>query len=393
MKLLLISSHFPNIFGGVSDYSYLLSKTLSKEGLEVYVLTSYDDRVINDTEDNLRVLTVVKRWSLMGIPKIIKEVKRINPDWVLLQYVPYMYSYYGVPAYIVLLSFVLRIMRFKFITTFHEIGMELDLKKPKYWGIAVLQRLIAYAMCIASDKVVISSEPYRKTIEIFDKKVTKIPIGSNILPVYISDRDKRELRRQISSDQEIIISTFGANPRRNYLLLRVIKKLREEKLPVKFLVIGGFPKDWIEAIKIEVKELELDDAICFTGFLKSEDVYRYLSISDLFVILEGINSKGRGGISIKNTSLTAAFAAGLPIIGNRGHMTSDFLNNRENIILIDSLDEETICEEIKKLLADPTLIENLKIGAVRTFETKLSWPIIAKRYIELFSCEEQMEYK
>ncbi len=373
------------MFGGVSDYAYYLSISLAKKGYEVYVMTSCDDRVIRSSfEDNLKVLPLVSNWGIKGLSQIIKEIKKINPDRIILQFVPHMYSYYGIPIYIALLSITIRVMRFRLITTFHELGIGFEFKRPKYWGIAILQKLIAYTLCIVSDKVVVSIESDRKILGFFDKKVYRVPIGSNILPLAIPDDEKKELREKISSSQEIIISTFGSNPRRNDLLIKVVRRLRDKNIRVKLLVIGKFPDNWIKMMRIKAKELKIEDAIYFTGFVGSEDAYRYLSVSDVFVILENIYSRGWGGVSTKSTSLASAFAAGLPIIGNKGGMTDDFFNHRDNIILVDSLDEEIISEEVIKLISDPVLMKDLKNGAIKTFETKLSWPVIAESYIQLF---------
>jgi glycosyltransferase involved in cell wall biosynthesis len=409
MKLLLISRDFPNIFGGVSDYTYHLSKALAEKGHEVYVLTSDDERVIGAKDGGLKeseinsnlnsyssacvskqggfvkIFPVIDRWSFSRLFQIVREIRKINPDRVMLQYVPHMYSYYGTPLYIGLLSILLCLMRFKLITTFHELGTGFEFKKPRYWGVSALQKLTAYFVCIASDKIVVSIEADRKILWGFRNKVHRIPIGSNILPIYVSDNEKEGLRAKIANSKEIIISTFGSNPRRNDVLVRIIKRLKDENIPSKLLIIGKFPDKWIEAIKVKAKELEISDAIYFTGFIKSEDVYRHLSISDIFIILEEIYPGGWGGVSTKSTSLASAFAAGLPAIGSKGGMTDeDFFIHEDNIALVDSLDEEVISKEIKKLIANPIFMENLKTGAARTFEMKLSWSIIAKRYMEVF---------
>src|ERR1700741_1413704 len=165
MKLLFISRDFPNMFGGVGDYTYHLSKTLSEKGHEVYVLTSNDERVIGFRDGGLKeseinpdlnsysgtrvpkqwgfvkVFHLINRWSFVSLFQIIKKIRKINPDRVILQYVPHMYSYYGTPVYIGLLSILLWVMRFKLITTFHELGTGFEFKKPRYWGVSILQKL------------------------------------------------------------------------------------------------------------------------------------------------------------------------------------------------------------------------------------------------------------
>lgn len=100
MRLLIISRDFPNIIGGVSDHTHHLQRALSMKDSEVYVLTSRDKRIVGEIADSVSVLPFVDKWGIRGLIKIIREIKKINPDWILLQYVPHMYSSYAVPFYI-----------------------------------------------------------------------------------------------------------------------------------------------------------------------------------------------------------------------------------------------------------------------------------------------------
>jgi len=138
MKILIISKDFPNIVGGVSDYTYHLSKNLSKKKIDVYVLTSCSEKVIREIKGyNVKILPLIKKWGFSSISEIINEIQKVNPEFILLQYTPYMYSYYGIPFWLIFLYFKLKFKRFKICTNFHEISILINLGDFKHLGIAM----------------------------------------------------------------------------------------------------------------------------------------------------------------------------------------------------------------------------------------------------------------
>ncbi|MGQ0792566.1 MAG: glycosyltransferase family 4 protein [Deltaproteobacteria bacterium] len=385
MKLLIISPHFPNIRGGVADHTLHLAKALAEAGNEVSVLTSSDDRVIAKA-DNIEISASIENWGILGLPPLVRAIKRAMPDCVLIQYVPYMYSGAGVPVAAALLSIWLRFANLRVVATFHEIATAFNPAKPKAAMLSLAQRLVANVICRMAHGVVITAEAYRATICGFGAKASKIYVGSNILPVSFSDDDKRDFRRRLASPDEAIISTFGANPKRADVLIGAVKRLGERGVPSKLLILGGAPDEWVQTIRARVRDENLQEQVVITGYLESDDVFRYLSASDIFVILEGVSSEGAGGVGVKNTSLTAALAAGAPVIANRGHMTQgDYLSHRENAILIDSLDEESIASEIQNLLSDPALMKKLSSAALCAFNKELDWRAVARKYLKAIS--------
>jgi glycosyltransferase involved in cell wall biosynthesis len=373
------------MFGGVSDYTYHLSRSLAEKGMEICVLTSSNNKVIRNIEgSSVKVLPVIKKWGFRAIPQIIREVKNINPDWVLLQYVPYMYNYYGIPVWIAILAFLLRFKNHKLVTTFHEVAIKFDVKKPKYWGIAIVQRLIAYSLCFASYKMIVSIERYRMMLGMFRKRIYRIPIGSNILQINVSNNDKKELKRKIASDKEIIISTFGTKAAwgGNSIFLRAIKRYIDNfDSSIKVLFIGGTSTS-LNGLKTIAKQLNLEKYCFFTGELAASEIFFYLAVSDLFVQIE---TYSYGGISTKSCTLASAYAAGLPIIGNNGELTDNFFKDGENIILIDEkeLDPLTIAQKIHNALNDKTLLLKLREGSKKTYTEYLSWDRISNMYREI----------
>jgi len=396
MKLLLISRDFPNMFGGVSDYTYHLSRALAEKGEDVYVLTSKDERVIVDMGNNVKVLPEVERWGFRGLPKIIKEIRKVNPDWVLLQYVPYMYSHYGVPLWIILLVIFLKINKFKLLTTFHEVAIRFDFKKTKYWGIAVMQRLIAYVIGLVSFKIIVSINHYKNMLKIFSEKISVIPVGSSILPINLSEKEKFKLRNKIAPNGEFIITTFATGvpkgssniytKRHLDIVIRGVKEYcKQTSEKANLIVLGKMQNELRKALEELIVHLHMGGNVIITGFLKNEDLFRLLSISDVLVLIEGREMNNYSGISTKSSIVAAAYAAGLPIIGNNGELTDNFFRDGENVILIGEkgLTPQAIAQKIQMVLNDKSLLSKLRKGSKKTYEEYLSWDAVANRYIEI----------
>lgn len=365
MKILIISKDFPKIKGGVSDYTYYLFNELKKKS-ECYVLTRKDERIIKEKN----VLPLILNFGFKGIWEIIKEINKIKPSWIIFQYVPYMYSYIGVPFWLIFLYLILKIKKYKICTMFHEIRIVVDLSKPKYILIAIFQKIIAFFLSFLSDKIIVSIEFYKRLIKIFEKKIKVIPVGSNVVP---ESEDLKEENKKYGD--EIIIGYFGgANKgRRIDIHLKAVKILKEKGINVKYIFIGEAPSYY----KKLAKKLNIDAE--FTGYLEKEKVYEYLKNLDFFIFFEKYSNKYEAGINLKSGAIAAAFSANVPIISNKGILTDKilkgyYINSKPN--------ENEIGEKILKFIKDKEKIKRLK-GKIKNFyENYLKWEKISKEYID-----------
>ena len=223
---------------------------------------------------------------------------------------------------------------------------------------------------------------------IFKSKIIRIPIGSNIVPIDISEDEKNILRNEIAKKNDFVIVTFGSSSRRIDLLIKVMNRLIIEGFEIKFLILGKFPDELTEKLKNLINKLELQNDVYIKGFLESDYIYKYLFISDLFVMIEGLDDYGYVGVNTKSSALAAAYTAGLPVVGTKGHMTDSFFKHKENIYFIDSIDERKIADEIKSVISDSDLLDKLKKGSESTYKNHLSWEVIANKYISLVNCQQ-----
>lgn len=128
------------------------------------------------------------------------------------------------------------------------------------------------------------------------------------------------------------------------------------------LVIVG---DGLKRKELEKKasQLGISDRISFVGAIYHKDVFRYQSIADIFISMNGISS-------LSNPVFEAMSCGKCVIALDRG-TTRDLIKDGENGIVIKS------CEELKdaiiRLLSDPSLITRLGLEARKTIATWPSW--------------------
>lgn len=385
MKVIIVTPEYPKMLGGVGDYTYNLSKSLVAIGVEVFVLTVNDKRVIKENDINL--LNITSEWNIFTLPKIISVVKSIAPSLVSLQYTPNGYSRIGVPLWLIVFSLYLYFHRITLVTTFHEISVGFGLN-PKYFFTGLMQRLINYVLAFCSKRVIVAVDYWKKLLSDFQKKIICIPVGSNIIPYNIPIEEKINLRKTVAPNNDLIISTFGSTPfyRRHDLVLKAISKItnQHKDVALKIVFIGYSQERSKLYLQQVIKELDLKSQVFFTGYLENKDVYNYLSISDIFVLLH-VDNKGSGGIGMKSGSVAAAYAAGLPTIGFCGNATDDIFLNNENVYFVKSISVDDIANAIFELIKDKELRIKLSKGAKETYKQYLDWNVLAERYKDVFT--------
>ncbi len=381
MKLLFICDNFPPVIDGVGDYTNHLSNELAGRGHAVSVICSRKEEIVQNAgaQTAVRVIPAVAGWNRQAIGTITDLVVDIQPDWVILQYVPYSFNYYGVPFWLRSLVSGLKARGYKFAVTCHEIFIDLELSKAKYWPIAISQRLIAFALVGMADQAIVSIDRTRRQLARYGGKVTRIPIGSNIVPVPVTDAQVQAVRRDLAPQGEFLFVSFGIRDQEG--TLRVLADLTKAGLPARLVVLGNLRPEQRQKTEELLGALGLEGRVTLTGYLGNDDLFRVLCSGDAFMLLE----QNRGGLTTKSGSLAAAYAAGLPVIGTCGHMTDGFFRDGENALLAPEGDYDGTLQNAKNVMSDPALRARLRQNSRDTHTNQLSWEKIAGQYLEILS--------
>ncbi len=360
---LIITNQFPPNFDGVGDYSYHLQSLLIREGVQVGVITSNND---SKTPLAANLFPIIHKWNFHGCMKLYKLVKQKNTNCLLIQYVPYAFNKSGFPLIFIFFIGLFRIQGVHIHTNFHEVSIRIKGESLISKIRAVLQRILAYLLCVFSDTIQTSNKYYASLLYPF--KVAILPIPSNfefVIPTPLSKLNE--------SGNSLTISA-NAN-RCTPVLLNSIAILKQlVKHNIRLYIIGrAYPTDLV-AINQLLSEYDLINETSFFVNDKAETIVQVLLESDIFIQLESVSPHGYGGVSSKSGTTAAAMHLGIPIISTCGDMTDqELFKQGENICLVPFNDPNIISEKIVELFKNKGYHTALSTNAKESYNSHFAW--------------------
>jgi glycosyltransferase involved in cell wall biosynthesis len=159
-----------------------------------------------------------------------------------------------------------------------------------------------------ADSIIIADSLYEKYIR--RKSVVKyLKIPSNIPPLFLSEAERINLRKQYGIEKsQILLGYFGKIfQEKNFeAIIQLLVQITDSKL----LYIGQMTgnKYLLEKITNMIIKFNLTERIVETGYLSTVDVAKCLNIVDVYVCLFA------SGVSPKNASFTAAVSQGIFVV-------------------------------------------------------------------------------
>ena len=152
----ILTGEYPPQPGGVSDYTRLVAEGLAAAGDEVAVYAPPQDLGPDSAPPGVRVRRLPDRFGLRGLRWLDRELARDRPDRILIQYVPH--------------AFGLKAMNLPFAAwvavrarrvapvwvMFHEVAFPFVRRPLRHNLLAVVNRVMAWAIAGAADRVLVS---------------------------------------------------------------------------------------------------------------------------------------------------------------------------------------------------------------------------------------------
>ncbi|MBQ7378035.1 MAG: glycosyltransferase [Clostridia bacterium] len=151
-------------------------------------------------------------------------------------------------------------------------------------------------------------------------------------------RDDSLYRTYAPADSDVLCVFVGElSARKNQaFLIRAIARLREEKLPVRLLLLGeGSAR---EALETQIREAGLEDSVFLAG--NREPILPYLSLADVYVSASTIE-----GLPF---NIMEAMACGLPIVMSDVKGQHDLKSADDEAILYPLADMDAFCAAVKE---------------------------------------------
>lgn len=199
--------------------------------------------------------------------------------------------------------------------------------------------------------------------EVFEDITGKSASGTAIFNGFV--REDAGVRVPILSGSTLNLICIGyLEERKGYPVLFKALKLIKETTDIKFsLTVIGDGYD-LGLYKKTVKDYGIENECYFAGIVSHSDVYKFLNISDIFVLPSYGEALGIAYLEAMN--------CGLPVIGTKNEGISDIVINNENGILVEKGDVEGLCNAIKFLAENPDIAKEMAVKGCKTV-ADLTW--------------------
>jgi glycosyltransferase involved in cell wall biosynthesis len=370
LRVAIVFGTFPPERNGGADFVARFSDALAEHGAVPNVLTSPSPGAPEREELDSGVIVhrVVDEWALSSSAR--KAVRRIDellvaervdvlhvffPDSVL-------QSRYQVPA-------ALGLGRIPLVTTFWNLG--LGRRSP------AAIKLEALAL-LARSAVLTSHDPrYLRALRLgagWARPVHWLPVGTNLDRP--AGRDAAAVRARLGVGDAALLGYFGHLDFTRGIedLFQALALLRRRR-DVRLAMIGATGERGGRYRSL-ARELGIDGAVVWTGYLPAADAADTLAAVDLCVLPYRRNSLGR-------SALAAAFAVGAPTILGGSPAGIAPLRPGKHVELVAPGDSERLATLVGELLDDPGRRSRLSAGA-QSASRLFAWPRIAMSAVSLY---------
>ncbi|SCL28014.1 Glycosyltransferase involved in cell wall bisynthesis [Micromonospora rhizosphaerae] len=331
------------------------------------------------------------RW-LAATVQAAREVRRLRPDLVHVQFAPSAYRFSGLPGLL-----PLRLPRdIPLVTTLHEYGWWAapgwlparcwsPVERARLWD-RETGRLVP-----ASAAVVVTNGGHGTAVR--DRTgVTPvhIPIAPNVTDHSGATSAGWRLREELGlSEGAPLLAFFGfVHPVKGLrYLIEALPELHRAYPDLRLLVVGGFTSQALPEAEARAYRAELDelarrcavaDVVTFAGHLPAERVSAALHAADMVVL------PFTAGVSTKSGALLTALAHGVPTAATVPDPGDDEPHRNGAVAVIrHRRDSAAIVSAVGRLLADPVLRRRLAERG-RAFVAPYSWPRVAGAHRDLY---------
>lgn len=357
MYFLFTPRHHP-VFCGVADHTVLLAQQLRQAGAgEVAIVTLTPAA---KGQPGVTVANTTGHWWRHW------AAQHSGAVW-LWQYSPYALHPRGTPWWVVRAMWQLRRAGIRQAIFFHEVQIRYSLPGLYNKLRALQQQLIANLCARLAGGRVATSIPLYQTY-FWGKKPPLIPISPNLLPQ--------------PGIAPVPMRVVAFANRLYPFLLQALAAVQQQLPALQVLWLGKKAPDALDAAAI-VQTYGLQSA--FTGALPAEALAAQLQAASLVLLPLQTDKRGRGGISLKSGTLSAALAMGKPVIASPGDMTETALLRHGSVLHLPGQNTVDDWQQaIALLLQDTAYANRLGEGGLQFFQQHLTWPHTALAIQKLF---------
>ena len=386
MKILIVSSQYPPRPSPEGAHMLFLCEKLATGGEKVGLLTS---NLLPGfpLPQGFRLYPLMKSWGWRQFPALLLNIRRLQPDVVLLNYLDWIY---GCHPMITFLPAALRwvVPGMICVTQFGNVSGLTGALTPNGRKTRIVKRLVSWlvgrhglhpvygSLLRDSTRIIALSERH---LEVFERDHPGVSNKSVVIPCPPILRFAAEMKPGSNrtrgramlglSDEDLVLAYFGYV----YWMKGVETLLTAfASLPdcARLVIIGGSEDTgYLEKLQELSRSTGGSERVIWVGHCKPEEesASLYLSAADICVL------PFNDGVRLNNSSFAVAASHGLPIVTTRGEVLEAPFIDGENVRLCPPKDSAALVTAITELIHSPETRNRLSAGASKLAEDHFSW--------------------
>lgn len=373
----------PRVIGGLSRVVAELSKQLSKNGIEVHVVTAdhpgcleheidngvHVHRVKTQTDPTPDFLTWVSRLNI-GLLQYAIEIHRKTPfdivhahDWMVCDAAWVMKKGFGLPL----------------ISTMH--ATEAGRMKGIHTDLQRYIHQIEWRLTYESWKVIVNSHHMSQELQnqfsLPENKIRVIPNGIDPeIFDFSDDFSPQVLRNQYATEAQRIVLYVGRMVLEKgvQVLLDAAPSILAEFPGTRFLMVGtGY---YIDDLKRQAQYLNIENDVKFLGYVSDPALMRLYKIADVVCIPSLYEPFGIVALE--------GMAAHVPVVTSNAGGLTDFVEHMANGITTYAGNTQSLTWGILQVLRNPELADALKTEAYDRVSKIYNWRAISQSTMDLY---------
>jgi glycosyltransferase involved in cell wall biosynthesis len=376
---MMLSWEFPpRVIGGISPHVYFLSKSLTKNGVKVYVVTcDFPGAPAHETIDGVEVYRV-------------DSYKNPSPDFATWVYLMNLNMQKEAAALAGKLSDEIDVFHaHDWLVATAGIGLKHVFRKPLLATMHSTEIGRRDGIHTATEKMIHETEAWltyeawkviccsdymvshvKWAFGLPDDKLVMVPNGVNTA-VYnsIPEQDCKPFRAAFALPEEKLVLFVGrlVYEKGAQVIINAIPRILE-KVNVKFVIVGsGYMKDQLSSI---VKSMGLEHKVLFTGFVDEETLLRLQSCADASVVPSLFEPFGIVALE--------AMAAKSPVVVSDTGGLSEIVDHDVTGVKVYPNNTESLAWGVTKVLTDEKYRNTLRENAYKRIQEKYDWDKIAQ---------------
>jgi len=359
-KILIVTSEFPPLPGGIGNHALHLSLQFQENGYEVTIITDQRNNDISldrdfDSTLNLKIIRIERR-----NPAILTYLERIKKTFLVMQKNEIVIASGKFPLWLV--AFMgLFFQTKKKIAVLH--GSELGAggtigKSLTKWSLKKYDKLIAVSNF--TKKLALERQP-NSTINIINNGFSPKTILSN----------SKEKNENLS-----IITVGNVTSRKGQQnVIKALPELKKQFPTIVYHMVGLLTEQ--KKLSKLAKELNVENAIIFHGVLSDEALHKKLSESKVFFMLS--DHLSNGDVEGFGIAVLEANHIGLPAIGSKNSGIADAIKDGFSGKLVDPSNPKEIMFALTEIINDYDLYS----VRAKKWSENFHWVKIIKKYLEI----------